>query len=690
MAYAKTDYPYSHSVIQGYNPEKAKPFTPRRWQIKFHEDVLARFSVQDPKGHNYLCEAFPGGGKTSASLLVAKSMLDAGAIGQVVVVSPSAYLVQQWQDAAWEFGISLGTFATEPRTGRFRLSSDVCGIVATYAALMTNWHIFSDLGKSARTLVILDEIHHCGEEKEWGSSAIQAFWDGDSFQNFYRLSITGTPMRTDNDKIPFVLYDEEYVVKDDGTMAVQLKSHSDFTYSYYDALMDGVVREINFRMFDTDLTWQSNAPGHKGQTVCAKLTDSIDDVLDAERYRTAISIGSEFTWKMFTEAHTRLMSVRKSELHATAGGLVLVEDTDAAEIAADILKEITGKRPVVVHSNIPDAQQIIKKFKNSGVEWIVAVRMISEGVDIPRLRVGVFLPSVRTRLFFIQTIARIIRWMNGLPTHDNDKMPIGQFAYAFIPADPRTASYARELQKDLAHAIQERERRLANRDGDETKSEKPNSSYEWIDATAGIDVGEGHHQAWGYAEAHPEEYDELDKFKNNFGILRHATRGGIKGILDAARTSGSKWGNTDPGAESYYEQERDRVEASRKMIGEQANSWVEDTTPPAQRRKNMKGYIQKQINRIAAKLVNKRLLGDRYKQSLRSKGVNIDSSTEVRVPQILMGEISRSLYYVLSTLQGAKADKLTLEQIEARQKILASWEREIDAGRNPQIEIVCR
>ena len=678
------------SAIQGYNPEKAKPFNPRRWQVKFHEDVLARFSVQDPKGHNYLCEAFPGGGKTSAALMVAKSMLDASAISQIVVVSPSAYLVQQWQDAAWEFGISLGTFATEPRTGRFRLNTDVCGLVVTYAALMTNWHIFSDLGRGAKTLVILDEIHHCGEEKEWGSSTIQSFWDGDGFKNFYRLSITGTPMRTDNDKIPFVIYDEEYVTKDDGTMAVQLRSHSDFTYSYYDALMDGVVREINFRMFDSELTWQSNALGHKGQTICAKLTDSIDDVLDAERYRTAISVGSEFTWKIFTEAHTKLMAVRKSELHNTAGGLVLVEDTDAAEIAANILKEITGKRPIVVHSNIPDAQGIIKKFKNSTDEWIVAVRMISEGVDIPRLRVGVFLPSVRTRLFFIQTIARIIRWMNGLPTHDSDMMPIGQFAYAFIPADPRTASYARELRKEVIHAVQERERRLSNVTDSGTKNEKPVSNYEWKDASTGVDVGDGHHQAWGYAEALPEEYDELDKFKGNFGILRHATRGGIKGILDAARASSGPWGNSDPSQENYYKQERDRLDASRKMIGEQADLLIEDPLPPAQRRKNMKAYIQKQINRIAAKLVTKRLLGDRYKQILRGKGVSIDFGSEGHVPQLLMGEISKSLYYVLSSAQGAKADKLTLEQIEARQKIIATWERDIDAGRNPQIDLVCR
>ena len=42
--------------------------------------------------------------------------------------------------------------------------------------------------------------------------------------------------------------------------------------------------------------------------------------------------------------------------------------------------------------------------------------MVSEGVDIPRLRVGVFATTTTTELFFRQAVGRLVRWTPGVRT----------------------------------------------------------------------------------------------------------------------------------------------------------------------------------------------------------------------------------------------------------------------------------
>ena len=54
--------------------------------------------------------------------------------------------------------------------------------------------------------------------------------------------------------------------------------------------------------------------------------------------------------------------------------------------------------------------------------------MVSEGVDIPRLRVGVYATTTSTELFFRQAVGRLVRWTRGVPR---------QRAWLFIPDDPR-------------------------------------------------------------------------------------------------------------------------------------------------------------------------------------------------------------------------------------------------------------
>src|SRR5204863_5827648 len=104
-----------------------------------------------------------------------------------------------------------------------------------------------------------------------------------------------------------------------------------------------------------------------------------------------------------------------------------------ARAIAAIMGERLGVAPEVATSDDPDASHKIGAFAAGTAPWLVAVRMVSEGVDIPRLRVGVFATSTTTELFFRQAVGRLLRWNAHLGR---------QSAYMFVPDDIRLRVFA--------------------------------------------------------------------------------------------------------------------------------------------------------------------------------------------------------------------------------------------------------
>ena len=174
---------------KSFDPNRIKSITPRSWQARFAESALSEFLAGK---RDFLCEAVPAGGKTFASLRIASMMMEQGIIAQVVVVAPTDYLRDQWVRKSWEMGgISLKAFEVDARTGRLVMNDDYCGVVTTYAQVAANANadVLFSMGRQKSTLVIFDEVHHCGEEKTWGSGIQAAFWARGGENLFYRLSI---------------------------------------------------------------------------------------------------------------------------------------------------------------------------------------------------------------------------------------------------------------------------------------------------------------------------------------------------------------------------------------------------------------------------------------------------------------------------------------------------------------------
>ena len=369
---------------------------------------------------DFLLVATPGAGKTAWALTVAAELLARREVAALTVVTPTEHLKHQWAQAAHYAGIALDSAY---RNTQGRASADFTGVAVTYAQVAAHPVLHRNRTESRRTLVVFDEIHHAGDALSWGEAARDAFGPARR-----RLALTGTPFRSDANPIPFVSYAPEA----DGSR----RSVSDYVYGYGPALDDGVVRPVIFLAYSGEMRWRTRA----GDEITGTLgTPMLPDQL-AQAWRTALDPEGEWVPRVLEAADTRLTEVRRGM--PDAGGLVIAGDHADARAYAALLRRLTGARPVVVLSDDPAASRKIARFAESGDRWMVAVRMVSEGVDIPRLAVGVYATSVSTALYFAQAVGRFVRARQR-----------GETASVFLPSVPVLLGYAAELEAERDHVL---------------------------------------------------------------------------------------------------------------------------------------------------------------------------------------------------------------------------------------------
>jgi hypothetical protein len=173
----------------------------------------------------------------------------------------------------------------------------------------------------------------------------------------------------------------------------------------------------------------------------------------SDRLRAALDPRSDWLPEVIKNAHERLMTIRSEEGHPNAGGLIVCRDQAHAKAIAELVKKITGTEPAVAYSDIPEASEIINKFKGEDRPWIVTVRMVSEGVDIKRLRVGIYATAYKTRLFFQQVIARTTRYDSSVAGLARDGQPVEQPAWFYVPDDPDLQEFMSQMMEISIHHI---------------------------------------------------------------------------------------------------------------------------------------------------------------------------------------------------------------------------------------------
>jgi superfamily II DNA or RNA helicase len=428
----------------------------RAWQ----RAALVSYLRSDPV--DFTAVATPGAGKTTFALRVAAELLSSGRVQAVTVVAPTEHLKTQWALAASRAGIALDpTF----RNARGAHSADFTGVVVTYAQVAAHPALHRARTNRRRTLVILDEVHHAGDALSWGDAVREAFEPATR-----RLCLTGTPFRSDTAAIPFVRYDK-------GADGVT-RSAADTSYGYGAALRDGVVRPVLFLAYSGTTTWRTRA----GEEVTATLGEPLTVEQTAAAWRTALDPDGDWMPAVLQAADRRLSQVRAGGM-PDAGGMVIASDHKGAKAYAALLQRTTGRAPVVVLSDDPTASRRLAGFEASEDRWLVAVRMVSEGVDIPRLAVGVYATSVQTPLYFAQAVGRFVRARRS-----------GETASVFLPSVPSLLQLAAEVEKQRDHALDGpvKEQFLAdelvaaaNRQQDEAGEEEP--AFTALQASAHLD-----------------------------------------------------------------------------------------------------------------------------------------------------------------------------------------------------------
>lgn len=388
----------------------------RPWQ----RDALERFHATVGGGlqGDFLAVATPGAGKTTFALTAARHWLADRPDARLVVVAPTQHLKRQWAQAAAAFDLALEPFWS----GADALAADMDGVVTTYQQVASSPRGLAGIARQG--FVVFDEIHHAADERAWGEGLRAAFADAEA-----RLSLSGTPFRSDATPIPFVTYEHEEAVPD-------------YEYGYGDALADGgVVRPVHFPRIKGQMEWV----GADGQFHSHDFDDELDRIRANQRLRTALSTDGQWLDSVLADAHRRLVELRRTQ--PDAGGLVICMDVEHARAIAELMERRWRVRPTVATSDDPMASARISRFAAGADPWIIAVRMVSEGVDIPRLRVGVFATNTTTELFFRQALGRLVRWTRGLRA---------QRAWMYIPDDPRLRRLADSIAEQRRHSLWKR------------------------------------------------------------------------------------------------------------------------------------------------------------------------------------------------------------------------------------------
>lgn len=406
-------------------PQRAPWGTAQRLRAWQAEALDLYFGLDGPDGpgggpRDFLAAATPGAGKTTFALRLASELLRRGIVDRLVVVAPTEHLKTQWADAASRVGIRLDPAFSNRHYAPAR---HYHGVAVTYAQVAVKASVHQRLTIDKRTLVILDEVHHGGDALSWGDALREAYQRATR-----RLLLSGTPFRSDTAPIPFV----EYHPDEKGIRV----SRTDYSYGYGRALQDGVVRPVIFLVYAGQMRWRTKT----GEEMEAHLGQDNTKDITSQAWRTALDPEGEWIPAVLRSADRRLSEVRAQV--PDAGGLVIATDQTAARAYAAILREISGEAPTIVLSDEAEASARIEQFSQSTSRWMVAVRMVSEGVDVPRLAVGVYATSASTPLFFAQAIGRFVRARRR-----------GETASVFLPNVPQLLALAGEMERQRDHAL---------------------------------------------------------------------------------------------------------------------------------------------------------------------------------------------------------------------------------------------
>jgi superfamily II DNA or RNA helicase len=398
----------------------------RAWQLEAMDAILPRILTEP-----MLVEACPGAGKTHFGLDVAYRLLASGDISRLVIVVPTIGICDGWLESA---SSATKTTPTIPLRGPRSwhpvnpIGDKYAGVVITYQGLFfaSDMILAHATDPGHRTMVVFDEVHHAGARSGWGVRAQEAFAQSAAAI----LSLSGTPFRTDQDPIVFV-------------PSTRGAAEPHYRYGYDRAIEDGACRPVQFVYGKGSTTFRTEDGAVHSATFD---DDTLTSVGQRKRLRTALEVisDSSIAALLIEDANEYLLHLRRQG-DADAAGLVVCADCDHADAIASFLTDLLERRPFVAYSRLLDPSDAepadaIRDFKHSHAPWLVSVNMVSEGVDIRRLRVVVHLTNRLTLLSFRQIVGRVVR---------TDTQNVDDHGRVYLPADPTLVAMAETITDEV-------------------------------------------------------------------------------------------------------------------------------------------------------------------------------------------------------------------------------------------------
>lgn len=429
----------------------------RQWQKEAITSIKQVWAT-NPKNH-VLIAACPGSGKTIMACVASIEKLKDKVVSLILIVSPTVNIKQQWKDDLTKIGINAFDGASNEamrfrRDRNERIVGEYQAICITYSQLAKDRDLFVELARRERILLIADEVHHADDSEAFGLS-LESVAELSSL----KLALSGTPFNSSGGALAMCPF--EIVMNDEGNPIRKAIPH--YTYSYGQAIHHSSCRAIEFiKMYGIGKsTYRSIATQENFQKIIdlskENKTDSIGALLDPN---------GSFLHEMLKEGLNALHKIKIKD--RMAGMLVVAKSKEHGEQICQLIKDFCKANPdfrdytiLSVYNDTDKAHERIADLRNDRTDIIVTVRMISEGVDVKRLRVGVYATDYRTRMFFNQFVGRFVRW--------DSRLDSAQHGRIVIPAHIDLLIFAREIELLCEHAL------IAKEDGTPpTQSERKN------------------------------------------------------------------------------------------------------------------------------------------------------------------------------------------------------------------------
>jgi len=359
--------------------------------------------------HRGILSMATGTGKTFTALRAI--LLDADSRITVVVV-PQIPLLSQWiEDIQKAFGNDTNILQCGGQEGRgwknqildkvdpYRISqdsiirnrpSDVI-ITTIHSAVSEPFRRAMEGIPPERIQLIADEVHN------YGAPSFRRLFDIDAGR---RIGLSATPKREMDPK---------------GTESIlSYFGHNQFKYSTQDAIEEGYLAKYEYcpqicelRPHEyeeyADLTEQINQ-------ISARLsnTDKNSNVQELEEQLKRLSI---------ERARIRKKAETKPQVfgnlldqHIPTPAIIFCEDTEQVdEIKAELEERSEDYEEYISQLSDEDLQRAYHKFENDMIDYLLAIRCLDEGVDVPGCQTAILISSNKSKRQFIQRRGRVLR-----------------------------------------------------------------------------------------------------------------------------------------------------------------------------------------------------------------------------------------------------------------------------------------